>query len=82
MKVWTTMDGTEIPYSELGDNHLMNILKFIERGARNGVKVIYGEAGPDGDDCWGNVEIIKGKEVKDRYDYYGLRREARQRRLI
>jgi hypothetical protein len=34
--IWTTIDGREIPYRDLADDHLSNIIKMLERKwARN-----------------------------------------------
>lgn len=31
MKIWITRDGQEIPYDQLDDGHLMNIIAMIRR---------------------------------------------------
>lgn len=31
MKVWTTKDGTQIPYNQLKFNHIYNIIRYAQR---------------------------------------------------
>jgi hypothetical protein len=80
MKYWITKDEQEIPYKKLEDSHLLNILKWIERRAKQGVTIIVdcGYA-PDNDYKEYESYEIYGKEVKDHYDYKGLRAEAKKR---
>ncbi len=82
-KYWTTINGEDIEYKKLKDSHLLNILKFIERKAKDGGVIIYGGGGDgwDAEDMWGDKEIIKGDEVLERYDYEGLLEEAKKRKL-
>jgi hypothetical protein len=82
MKTWITKEGEEIPYKELTDSHLMNILKFIKRKAAEGVScdmII--------DDGWNTPDIhpmdtIYGEDVLEEYDFDGLEEEAKKRNLI
>lgn len=80
-KTWTTSDGTEIPYKKITDKHLLNIIKFVERRAYNGMTVGIG-AGFDAEECFYEEYTIKGEEVYERYDYKGLVAEAGRRKLI
>ena len=81
MKVWITKDETEIRYKDLEDSHLLNILKFIEKKAKEGIEQgVYGYE-PDDDFMSGDIWVINGREVKDYYDYSGLKREAKKRGL-
>ena len=82
MKTWETINGDEIPYKKLEDSHLLNILKFIERRAKDGIECC--TYGYDGDDDYmtGEVWTIYGDEVLERYDYKGLKKEAKKRKLI
>lgn len=82
VKYWETKDGTEIAYKDLGDTHLLNILKWVKRLADNGMIVEDGGGGWDIEDCWYEVYEIKGKEVYKKYDYDGLKKEAIRRKLI
>jgi hypothetical protein len=80
-EVWRTEAGELIEYEKLEDRHLLNILKFIEKRAKEGMTLIYG-GGFDAEDMWYNEEEIKGKEVFEHYDYKGLKKEAKRRKLI
>lgn len=31
MRTWTTIDGDKIPFNELGDNHLANIIRMVQK---------------------------------------------------
>ena len=81
MKTWTTQEGEEIKYKDLGDSHLLNIIKWIERRAENGITIEVGSGGWDIDDMWYDSWEIKGEEVFERYDYKGLKKEAKKRKL-
>lgn len=83
MKKWETKNGDEIPYKKIKDDHLLNILKWIKKRAKDGVMecVSFGYCGDDDfmtGDCW----EISGKEVLEKYDYNGLLKEAKKRRLF
>jgi len=77
-KYWETKDGQQIEYKDLKDIHLLNILKFIEDKAKNGIIIDGGSSEPD--DYW--YDEISGDEVLDRYDYEELLKEAKLRKLI
>lgn len=81
MKTWETKEGIEIPYKQLGDSHLLNILKWIEKRADNGVLVVMG-GGSSPEDYWYEEYEISGDEVFERYDYKGLQKEAKKRGII
>jgi len=78
---WETQNGDEIEYKELKDDHLLNILRWIERRAENGIEIC--TAGYEGDDDFmtGDCYTIEGDEVLERYDYKGLKKEANKRKL-
>jgi hypothetical protein len=82
MKTWTTKDGKKIPYNKLEDSHLLNILKFIEKKAEEGISVFYGGCGSTADEMWADEEILTGEEVKEYMDYYTLKKEAYKRGLL
>lgn len=64
-KYWITQNGDEIEYRKIEDGHLLNILKWIKRRAKEGVyEGVAFWAGDDNfmsGDCW---EIF-GKEVSE-----------------
>lgn len=78
MKKWITKDGVEIPYKKLKDDHLANILNFIYKKSKEGVRCICG-GGSDSDDIWYDEETIFGEDVKVKYGYYELKKEQRRR---
>jgi hypothetical protein len=80
-KIWTTKDGTEIPLRKLEDSHLLNIKKFIERRAEEGVE--QGICGYDGDDDFmtGDFWTIYDDEVKELMDYDSIIKEIKRRKL-
>lgn len=71
MATWKTKDGTEIKISEMGDSHLVNIIKMLERNA---------------DDAESSVEGYFDEYYYDRYlsdtPYDNLVNEAKKRNLI
>ena len=79
VKKWVTSTGDEIPYRELETGHIVNIIKWIERKAREGITLQFGGGGPDPEDMYYDEEYIEGKEVFDRYDYKGLKKELENR---
>jgi len=80
MKYWETKEGKEIPYKKLTDLHLYLILKWIERTAEKGMLIQVG-GGSDVDDMWYDEDEIEGLEVMEKFDYKGLRAEAKKRKL-
>lgn len=80
-KYWETITGEEIEYGKIENSHLLNILTWITRRAENGITVITGGGGWDLDDVWYEEYDIKGEEVLDKYDYKGLLKEAKRRKL-
>lgn len=82
MKKWETQNGEEIPYSKLEKKHLLNIIKWIENRAKNGITITEGGVGWDIEDCWHEEYEIDGKEVLKMYNYKGLLKEAKKRKLI
>lgn len=79
---WTTKEGEEIPYKKIKNDHLLNILKWIEKRAVEGITLQHGGGGWDIDDMWFEEETLSGKAVENYYDYKGLLKEAEKRNLI
>ena len=75
----TTKDGREIPLSELGDEHLENIIRFFENKAKAGVKVAFG-GGVDADDIYYDEEILYGKEALKELNYDAYVNELKRRK--
>ncbi len=80
-KYWETKEGDEIEYKKLEDNHLLNILKWIERRAENGMTVMEGAWCPFEKDGYYDEYEIKGDEVLEKYDYKELVKEAKRRKI-
>jgi len=83
-KVWRTGDGREIPYNELEDQHLLSILKWIEKRAYEGhVDIVRRGVCVEGDgDVWYEEYDYHGVQVLERFDYFGLAKEAVRRALL
>lgn len=83
MKYWETGNGDAIPYSKLKDDHLQNILKFIEKRAKEGVEVTI-NCGYCDDDDYITYEsyTMYGKDVEEHFDLKGLQREAKKRNML
>ena len=76
-EMWTTEDGKEIPYSKLEDAHLLNILKYIEKRAKELDGEIIDGGGVDTGDIW----YAEGteEEWREKFGYTGLMAEAVKR---
>ena len=79
MKVWMTLNGTEIPYKKLEDSHLVNIIKYVKRKAKELDGEIIRGGGYDMDDMW--TEEGDEEDWLKEYDYKGLLREYNKRGL-
>lgn len=77
-KYWQTANGEIIAYEKLTNSHLLNILRYIERTAEEGLKQVYAGA----DDYEGDVDYLYGDEAKDVMDYEGITQEAKNRGLL
>jgi len=76
---WRTKDGREIPIKELTDKHLLNIKKWIERKAEEGLIIEYGF--DDGEEVWYDRDILFGEEAKIMLGYDEIREEIKRRGL-
>lgn len=79
-KYWITKNGEEIKYKNIPDDHLLNILRYVKRRANEMDGEIIDGGGFDVDDIW----YIEGDESDwlKKFDYQGLLKEARKRRLV
>jgi len=77
---WKTQNGDLIPYKNLKDYHLSNIIKWIEKKAKDGMILQFG-GGSSPDDMWYEEEVIYGSDVLSRYDHEGLLKELSQRAI-
>jgi len=78
MSVWTTKDGEEIELTKLKNDHLSNIIKWIETKARNGFLEITG-GGSCPDDYYYDETMLYGQEVLDYFNYTSLVLEQKRR---
>jgi len=80
-KIWTTKDGDDIPLNKLGNSHLLNIKKWIEKRAKYGVDQGYFSHCDDDDFMTGDTWTIYGEEVKSYYNYRDILKEIKRRKL-
>ena len=74
-------DKTRIKIDEMGDRHLLNTIKMIERKAKNGVAFQYG--GCNGfEEPWYDTEVYYGEEALEKMNYQNYIKEARKRSLL
>ena len=78
-KTWITKGGIEIKYKDLEYSHLQNIIKYIEKIAVQGFTVRAG-GGSSLDDFWVDEYEIFGKDVKELFDYAGIKKELEKRK--
>jgi hypothetical protein len=79
MKYHTTKDGKKIKLADLELSHLENIIKWIERKAKEGLTVRYGGSGPCAEDMWYDEDTYFGEEVKRKLNFYDYKAELEQR---
>jgi len=78
---WTTKEGKELKLSEIGDNHLLNILKMLRKLKKNGrVRIggdIWGEGIGEEIDAWLDNEWLD----EDEKVLKKIRKEVKKRGL-
>lgn len=79
IKYHQTADGTYIPIKDLTDIHLSNIIKMIERKAKEGMTVGTGGGHGDYEEMWADFEDIEGEDVLDHLNYDVYKKEQRRR---
>ena len=80
IKYWTTKEGHDIEYRKIKDNHILNIIKYVKRRAKELDGEVIDGGGFDAEDIW--YEIGTEKDWLERFDYIGLVREAKRRKII
>ena len=78
--IWLTKNNIRIKYKDLKNNHLLNILKFIEQKAKEGLMIRTG-GGMCPDDFWYDEYEIIDEEVLEHFNYKELLKEAKKRKL-
>jgi len=79
MKCWETKQGDEIPYNKIEKDHLLNILRMIERLAKDGMEVAVNRGFGNHSYIEYDTYVLKGEEVFLHYDYAGLNKELTKR---
>ncbi len=76
----TTSSGTRrMRVQDMTNEHLLNMMRWINRAADEGITVITG--GMDADGVWGDIDDIEGDIVLDHFEYAKYAKECRRRRL-
>lgn len=73
-----TRDGRLIPLGELSDEHLYNIIRFIERKAEEGINIQTGSFMIDEVFDY-DIDTIYGKDVKELMNYKHYKKERKRR---
>jgi hypothetical protein len=79
-KVHIDKNGTVIPIEDLKTSHLINIIKFIRRKAKEGFSTFSGGGSCD-DDFWFEVDELFGRDALDYLNYDDYMEEALKRKL-
>ena len=79
MKTWTTKTGEEIPYNKLEDSHLLNILQYVKKLAKELDGEIIDGGGFTHEDFW--YDTGDEEDWLRKFDYQGLLEEAKKRNL-
>ena len=75
----TDKNGKKTPVTELEDSHLINIIRFIERRAKEGVDVFRG-GGSDPESFWIDTDVVYGKIAKKLLNYKAYKNELKRRK--
>ena len=75
-----TRDGEIIPLKDITNSHLINIIKYIERRAKEGVCVVSECYGVDMMDMDFNEEVFYGQNALKRMDYDAYVNELNKRK--
>lgn len=75
-----TRDGKIIPLKDITDSHLINIIKHIERKAKEGLCVVSGCYGVDMMDMDYDEEYLTGDRALKAMDYHAYVNELNRRK--
>ena len=78
MKYHKTKDGRKIKLSDLETSHLENIIKWIERKAKEGLTVRMG-GGSTAEDMWYDEETYYGEDAKRQLNFSDYKDEFERR---
>ncbi len=79
-KIWTTKIGEEIKYKDLEDGHLLNIIRYVKRRAKELDGEVIAGVGHGSDDIW--YEVGYEEDWLNKFHYSDLLKEAKNRNLI
>lgn len=82
MEYHETADGKLIKLKNLTDAHLANIIKMIERMAKEGVDIVFGGGHGDYEEMWADVEYLHGERVFEHFKYDKYKKEQRRRNRL
>jgi hypothetical protein len=77
-----TKDGRTVPLKDIGLNHLINIIKYIERRAKEGVRVVSACYGVDMMDMDFIEEVFHGQNALDIMNYDSYVNELKRRKIM
>lgn len=75
-----TRDGKIIPLKDITDSHLINIIRHIERKAKEGLCVVSACYGVDMMDMDFNEEVVYGENALKRMNYEVYVNELKRRK--
>lgn len=78
MKYHRTKDGKKILLTDLETDHLQNIIKWIERKAKEGFTVRMG-GGTGGEDIWYDEETYYDEKAKRELNFLDYKAELERR---
>lgn len=78
MKYHRTKNGQKILLTDLETDHLQNIIKWIERKAKEGFTVRMG-GGTGGEDIWYDEETYYGEKAKRELNFLDYKSELERR---
>jgi hypothetical protein len=74
-----TKDGRYIPLDKLEDSHLLNILKFYKRRAKEGIKIFNNFSSGSDNMSLLDFETLYGEAALEALNYYAYEEEAKLR---
>ena len=81
MKYHITREGKKIKLADLELSHLENIIRWIERKAKEGLTVITGGSGSYAEDMWVDVDTYYGKKAKAKLNFSDYQVELERRKV-
>lgn len=76
----TTRSGQKIRIADMGNSHLINTIKYLQKAAERGVKTKNG-GGQSENDFWYEEKTLTGEQALKHLDFDAYVLEARKRGL-